>query len=106
MHRHRLDEAHRLHKTEHNSNTVESLRGQPLGERVLARRAELLRALDRTRPSETFLRRTLHQVLSFIEGMLGCNVERPSRMAGHELSNWLERTRYLALTAASGHGAF
>lgn len=83
-------------KTIHNVNSVEALRGHPLGERVLARQAELegaVEKLDEGSPEYT----AIDTSLATLEQFLGADMNQLSDATAHDLTNWLERTKYLGL---------
>lgn len=82
----------------HNVNSVEALRGHPLGERVLARQAELegeIEKLDEGSPEYI----AIDTALSTVEGFLGADLNHLSDATAHDLNNWLERNKYIGLSA-------
>jgi hypothetical protein len=84
-------------KTVHNENSVELLRGHPLGERILARQAELEGAvgkLDEGTPEYI----AIDTALATLEQYLGADMNHLSDGTARDLNNWLERNKYLGLT--------
>ncbi|MEO8845047.1 MAG: hypothetical protein ABI591_22345 [Kofleriaceae bacterium] len=84
-------------KTVHNANSIEALRGHPLGERVLVRQAELegaIEKLDEGTPEYI----AIDSSLATLEQFLGANMNQLSDATAHDLNNWLERNKYLGLT--------
>ncbi|MEO6775496.1 MAG: hypothetical protein ABI467_21215 [Kofleriaceae bacterium] len=82
----------------HNENSVEGLRGHPLGERVLARQAELedeIAKLDEG--SVEFI--AIDTALATLEQYLGANLDHLSSVTSNDLNNWLERNKYLGMSA-------
>jgi hypothetical protein len=85
-------------KIARNANSVEALRGHPLGERVLARQAELegeLEKLDEGSPE--FM--AIDTALSTVDGFLGADMNHLSDATARDLNNWLERNKYIGLSA-------
>jgi hypothetical protein len=86
-------------KVIHNVNSVETLRGHPLGERVLARQAELegeIEKLDEGTPEYI----AIDTALSTVEGFLGADMNHLSDVTARDLNTWLERNKYIGLSAA------
>jgi hypothetical protein len=84
-------------KTVHNENSVELLRGHPLGERILARQAELegaVEKLDEGTPEYI----GIDTALATLEQYLGADMNHLSDGTARDLNNWLERNKYLGLT--------
>src|SRR3977135_3368935 len=90
--------AKRQPKRIHNENSVQALRGHPLGERVLARQAELegeVEKLDEGTPEYI----AIDTALATVEGYLGADMNHLSAATGRDLNNWLERNKYIGLSA-------
>ncbi|HET9988169.1 MAG TPA: hypothetical protein VFQ65_06610 [Kofleriaceae bacterium] len=82
----------------HNENSVEGLRGHPLGERVLARQAELETEIAKIdEGSAEFV--AIDTALATLEQYLGADMDHLSSATAHELNNWLERNKYLGMSA-------
>jgi len=82
----------------HNENSVEALRGHPMGERVLARQAELEAELAKIdEGSAEYV--AIDTALATLEQYLGADMEHLSRATSHDLSNWLERNKYIGVSA-------
>ena len=84
-------------KAVHNENSVEALRGHPLGERVLARQAELEGEVEKLDEGSTEYI-AIDTALATIEQLLGADMNHLSDATAHDLNNWLERNKYLGLT--------
>lgn len=88
-------------------NPLENLshREHSLAERVLARKAQLEQALQRTsgkdakEPKETVERMAIESALAAVDSLLTGDIEHPSDVVAHDLVNWLERTKNLGLVA-------
>lgn len=83
-------------KPQRNQNSVEALRGHQLGERVLARQAELeaaIEELDEGTPDYI----AIDTALATLEQFLSADLERLSDATAHDLNNWLERNKYLGM---------
>ena len=84
-------------KAMHNENSIQALSGHPLGERVLARQAELegvVETLDAGTPGFV----AIDTALATLEQYLGADLDHLSDATAQDLSNWLERNKYLGLT--------
>jgi hypothetical protein len=84
-------------KTVHNVNSIEALRGHPLGERVLARQAELEGEIEKLDEGTTEYA-AIDTSLATLEQFLGADMNHLSDATAHDLNNWLERNKYLGLT--------
>jgi electron transfer flavoprotein alpha subunit len=82
-----------------NQNTVETMRGHPLAERVLARQAELEAALINIESGQSVEAIAIETALASLAQLLTGDVDHPASMVAHDLNNWLERNRYLGLSA-------
>ena len=82
-----------------NHNTTESLRGHPLAERVLARQAELEAALVNLGTTESVEGAAIETALASLAQLLTGDVDHPDTVVAHDLNNWLERNKYLGLSA-------
>ena len=83
-----------------NANSIEALRGHPLGERVLARQAELEGEIEKLEQGcPEFV--AIDTALATIEGYLGADLEHLSDATAHDLNNWLERNKYIGLSVES-----
>ena len=84
----------------HNDNSVSALRGHPLGERVLARQAELEAEMEKLEEgSAEFI--AIDTALATLQQYLGADMEHLSDVTAHDLNNWLERNKYIGLTIAA-----
>ena len=84
----------------HNPNSVEGLRGHPLGERVLARQAELEDEMMKTEDG-TAEYIAIDTALASLEQYLTADLDHLSQATAHDLNNWLERNKYLGMSAAT-----
>ena len=82
----------------HNPNSVEVLRGHPLGERVLARQAELEDEFAKI-DEGTAEYVAIDTALASLDQYLGADMNHLSSGTAHDLNNWLERTKYLGMSA-------
>ena len=82
----------------HNPNSVEGLRGHPLGERVLARQAELEGEMMKTEEG-TAEYIAIDTALATLEQYLSADLDHLSQATAHDLNNWLERNKYLGMSA-------
>ena len=78
-------------------NSVEALRGHPLGARVLARQAELEDEVEKLDEGTTEYV-AIDSALATLEGFLGADMNHLSDGTARDLNNWLERNKYLGLT--------
>ncbi len=86
--------------TDTNGNSVDVLRGHPLGERVLARQAQLEEEVARLDPSSAeYL--AVATALATLEQFLGADMDHLSDVTARDLNNWLERNKYLALSVGN-----
>jgi len=84
----------------HNDNSVSVLRGHPLGERVLARQAELETEMEKLdEGSAEFI--AIDTALATLQQYLGADMEHLSDVTAHDLNNWIERNKYIGLTIAA-----
>jgi len=82
----------------HNENSIQALRGHPLGERVLARQAELEGEIEKLdQGSAEYV--AIDTALSTVEGFLGADMNHLSDATARDLNNWLERNKYIGLSA-------
>jgi len=82
----------------HNPNSVEGLRGHPIGERVLARQAELEEEMMKTEEgSAEYI--AIDTALATLEQYLSADLDHLSQGTAHDLNNWLERNKYLGMSA-------
>ncbi|MFT3697564.1 MAG: hypothetical protein QM831_30755 [Kofleriaceae bacterium] len=79
-----------------NENSVEALRGHAIGERVLARQAELEAAVEDLDEGTTEYI-AIDTALATLEQYLGADMEHLSDATAHDLNNWLERNKYLGM---------
>jgi hypothetical protein len=85
-------------KIARNTNSVEALRGHPLGERVLVRQAELEDELEKLdEGSVDYI--AIDTALSTIDGFLGADMDHLSDATAHDLNTWLERNKFIGLSA-------
>ncbi|CAN5149399.1 hypothetical protein BH11MYX1_BH11MYX1_51960 [soil metagenome] len=92
----------RVRTTIHNANSVDVLRGHPLGERVLARQAELEQARDGLHEGSVELT-AIDTALSTLDQFLSADFDHLTDVTARDLTNWLERNKYLALTVGKKH---
>ena len=84
-------------KTAYNENSVQALRGHPLGERILARQAELEGEVEKLDEGTTEYI-AIDNALATLEGFLGADMNHLSDGTSRDLNNWLERNKYIGLT--------
>ena len=77
-------------------NTTDATMGQPLAERVQARRAELVKLRDATPVGDLRERADLDLAISGADSMLTGDLERPPASVQAEMSRWLESNKHLA----------
>ena len=81
----------------HNDNSTSALRGHPLGERVLARQAELEAELETLNEgSAEYI--AISTALATLQQYLGADMDHLSDVTARDLNNWLERNKYIGLT--------
>ncbi len=86
--------------TDTNGNSVDVLRGHPLGERVLARQAQLEEEVaNLDAGSAEYI--AISTALATLEQYLGADLENLSDVTARDLNNWLERNKYLALSVGN-----
>ena len=82
----------------HTASSVDVLRGHPMGERVLARQAELEEELARIEVgSVEFI--ALDTALATLAQYMSADLDHLSQVTANDLNTWLERTKYLGMTA-------
>jgi hypothetical protein len=74
--------------------SLDAMRGRLLAIRVRARIDELEKLLATTE-SETMRARAIAQELAVAEAFMTGDNEHPADVVAHDMSEWLERTRYL-----------
>lgn len=89
--------AKRTPKAIQSVNSVEALRGHPLGERVLARQAELESEIEKL-DEGTAEYVAIDSSLATLEQFLSADMSHLTDATANDLNNWLERTKYLGLT--------
>jgi hypothetical protein len=77
-------------------NTTDATRGQPLWARVLARKDELEDALADLGTRDLAERIAIETALATIYSLMTGDLAHPSDVVARDLSNWLERHKYLA----------
>ena len=77
-------------------NSTDATRGQPLGDRVLARKDELETALANCGPHDTSLRLDLETALATVYQLITGDLAHPSSVVAQDLNRWLERNKHLA----------
>ncbi len=80
----------------HNENSFSVLRGHPLGERVLARQAELESELESLTDGTTEYI-GVATALATLGQFLGADLNHLSDSTARDLNNWLERNKYLGM---------
>ena len=78
-------------------NTVDATRGQPLADRVLARKIELEDALADLGSHDLIEREAIEEALHALYFLLPGDIAHPSPHVGKALSEWLERNKYVGL---------
>ena len=84
----------------HNENSVQTLIGHPIGERVLARQAELEAAMEQL-DEGTAEYVGIDTALATLAQHLQVDLNNLDSAAAHALNHWLERNKYLGLTNAA-----
>ncbi len=77
-------------------NSTDATRGQPLGDRVLARKDELETALADCSPHDLSLRVDIETALATVYQLITGDLAHPSEVVGQDLNRWLERNKHLA----------
>jgi hypothetical protein len=77
-------------------NTTDATRGQPLGARVLARKAELEDALADCGPHDVLRRTLLDTALTTVYQLMTGDLAHPSDVIACALNRWLERNKHLS----------
>jgi hypothetical protein len=77
-------------------NSTDATRGQPLADRVLARKAELEDALADCDPRDVLLRTTLQTALATVYALMTGDLAHPADVVARDLNRWLERNKHLA----------
>jgi hypothetical protein len=75
----------------------DALCGHPLGERVLARQAELEGQIEKL-DEGTAEYIGIDTALATLDQYLGADMNHLTDATAHDLNNWLERNKYLGLT--------
>jgi hypothetical protein len=78
-------------------NTVDATRGQPLADRVLARKNELEDALADMGPHDLVQREAIEEALHALYFLMPGDIAHPSPIVGRALSEWLERNKHVGL---------
>ena len=78
------------------SPSLEPMRGQPLAMRVDARIQELRAAMENLLPEEVLRRTTFETELAIAANFMTGDPQHPSDVVAHDMSEWLERNKYLA----------
>jgi hypothetical protein len=82
-----------------NAKAHESQHGNPLAERVLARKSELEAVLAGMDDTETVERSAIESAIATADALLTGDIEHPADVVAHDLANWLERNKNIGLTA-------
>jgi hypothetical protein len=80
----------------HTINSVDATMGQPMVERVLARKAELEAALALVPETDVRGREPIELALSTIEGLLTGDLKNVPSVVASDMNLWLERHKHLA----------
>lgn len=80
-------------------NSTDQTRGQPLGSRVQARKGELERALAELGPRDGVVRTEIELAIATVNSLTTGDMDHPSEVVAAQLNNWLERNKYLAMSA-------
>ena len=78
-------------------NSTDATRGQPLAERVVARKSELEEALALTDERDVLLRSSLQTALDTATALMTGDVKNPSEVVARDLNLWLERNKHLGI---------
>ena len=78
-------------------NTVDATRGQPLADRILARKDELEDALADLGPYDLAEREAIEEALGALYFLMPGDLAHPSPNVGRALSNWLEANKHVGL---------
>ena len=76
-------------------NSTDATRGQPLGERTLARIAELEAGLAELEPDAKTERDAIELALGTGRGLITGDLAHPSDAVAADLNTWLERNKHL-----------
>jgi hypothetical protein len=76
-------------------NTVDATRGQPLADRILARKNELEDALAEVGPRDTIERQAIETALATVYLLMTGDLAHPSEVVARDLNLWLERNKHL-----------
>jgi hypothetical protein len=80
------------------TKTRESLHGNPLAERVMARKSELEAALAGMPETENIERVAIESAIATADSLMTGDIENPADVVAHDLANWLERNKNIGLT--------
>ncbi len=77
-------------------NSTDATMGQPIVDRVLARKAELEEALERVDDPASHLYSEISLALSTVEPLLTGDLERIPAVVVADMNTWLERNKHVA----------
>ena len=84
----------------HTSSSVDVLRGHPMGERILARQAELEEEMASIEVgSAEYV--AIDTALATLAQYLGADLNHLSQVTTIDLNTWLERNKYLGMTVSA-----
>lgn len=78
-------------------NSTDASRGQPLAQRVLARKDELEAALANCSEHDLPLKTALDTALATVHQMMTGDLAHPSEVVARSMNDWLERNKHLAI---------
>lgn len=76
-------------------NSVDATRGQPLADRILARKNELEDALAELGPRDAAERHAIETALATVYLLMTGDLAHPSDVVACDLNRWLERNKHL-----------
>ena len=80
-------------------NSTDATVGQPIVDRVLARKAELETALAAVETTTGHLQAEITLALSTVEALLSGDLKNVPSVVAADMNNWLERNKHVAVSA-------
>lgn len=77
-------------------NSTDASMGQPIGQRVQARRAELCKLLDGMADTDVRERADVERAIASADALLMGDPEHPTETTSSEMARWLEANKHLA----------